>query len=103
MWQVRGELGIDAGRALCLVLRRVLAQSCLADGEDTIFSYTTERLFRLFPRRRSHIVRRQVAGPGDTVLDCTAGNGYDSLELAKTIALKDGLGSLYIMDVQVNA
>lgn len=47
--------------------------------------------------------RRQVAGPGDTVLDCTAGNGHDSLELAKTIALKDGLGSLYIMDIQASA
>lgn len=47
--------------------------------------------------------RRQVAGPGDTVLDCTAGNGHDSLELAKTIALKDGLGSLYAMDVQARA
>lgn len=49
------------------------------------------------------VSRRQVAGPGDTVLDCTAGNGHDSLELAKTIALKDGVGSLYIMDIQASA
>eukprot|EP00903_Cladosiphon_okamuranus_P016720 g15412.t1 len=51
----------------------------------------------------AHLLWRQVAGPGDTVLDCTAGNGHDSLELAKTIALKDGVGSLYIMDVQERA
>ncbi|CAM9884756.1 unnamed protein product, partial [Scytosiphon promiscuus] len=51
----------------------------------------------------AHLLWRQVAGPGDTVIDCTAGNGYDSLELAKTIALKDGLGSLYIVDVQERA
>ncbi|CAB1102748.1 unnamed protein product [Ectocarpus sp. CCAP 1310/34] len=46
----------------------------------------------------AHLLWRQVAGPGDTVLDCTAGNGHDSLELAKIVALKDGVGSLYIMD-----
>lgn len=47
--------------------------------------------------------RRQVAGPGDTVLDCTAGNGYDSLEMAKIVALGDGVGKLYVMDVQASA
>ncbi|CAM9176309.1 unnamed protein product, partial [Ectocarpus fasciculatus] len=50
----------------------------------------------------AHLLWRQVAGPGDTVLDCTAGNGHDSLELAKIVALKDGVGSLYIMDVQAS-
>lgn len=44
-----------------------------------------------------------MAGPGDTVLDCTAGNGHDTLELAKIVALKDGMGKLYAMDVQVCA
>lgn len=51
---------------------------------------------------RPFLSRRQVAGPGDTVLDCTAGNGHDSLELARIVALKDGVGSLYIMDVQAS-
>ncbi|CBN76462.1 methylase-related [Ectocarpus siliculosus] len=51
----------------------------------------------------AHLLWRQVAGPGDTVLDCTAGNGHDSLELAKIVALKDGVGSLYVMDVQERA
>ncbi|CAN0022771.1 unnamed protein product [Ectocarpus sp. 4 AP-2014] len=50
----------------------------------------------------AHLLWRQVAGPGDTVLDCTAGNGHDSLELAKIVALKDGVGSLYVMDVQAS-
>lgn len=42
-----------------------------------------------------------MAGPGDTVLDCTAGNGHDSLELAQIVALKDGVGKLYCIDIQV--
>lgn len=36
------------------------------------------------------------------MLDCTAGNGHDSLELAKIVALNDGVGKLYVMDVQAN-
>ncbi|CAM9184177.1 unnamed protein product [Pylaiella littoralis] len=54
-------------------------------------------------RHMAHLLWRQVAGPGDTVLDCTAGNGHDSLALGKAVALKDGLGSLYVMDVQERA
>lgn len=36
------------------------------------------------------------------MLDCTAGNGYDSLEMAKIVALGDGVGKLYVMDVQAS-
>lgn len=43
-----------------------------------------------------------MAGPGDTVVDCTAGNGHDSLELAKIVAINDGIGSLFCIDVQVS-
>ena len=43
-----------------------------------------------------------MAGPGDTVVDCTAGNGHDTLELAKIVALNDGVGKLYVMDIQAS-
>ena len=35
-------------------------------------------------------------------MDCTAGNGYDSLEMAKIVALGDGVGKLYVMDIQAS-
>ena len=54
------------------------------------------------PHLHDPFSRRQVAGPGDTVLDCTAGNGYDSLEMAKIVALGDGVGKLYVMDIQAS-
>lgn len=37
------------------------------------------------------------------MVDCTAGNGHDSLELAKIVALKDGVGKMYSIDVQASA
>lgn len=45
--------------------------------------------------------RRQVAGSGDTVVDCTAGNGHDTVELARIVGLADGVGKLYCIDIQV--
>eukprot|EP00752_Nemacystus_decipiens_P001247 g1246.t1 len=78
-----------------------------SDQEDPAKEPESARWSRNHPAashsHMAHLLWRQVAGPGDTVIDCTAGNGHDSLELAKTIALKDGLGSLYIMDVQERA
>lgn len=37
------------------------------------------------------------------MVDCTAGNGYDTLELAKIVALNDGQGKIYALDVQASA
>jgi hypothetical protein len=40
--------------------------------------------------------------PGDTVVDATLGNGYDSLFLSK-LALKDDSGKFYAFDIQKKA
>ncbi|XP_022149585.1 uncharacterized protein LOC111017978 isoform X2 [Momordica charantia] len=45
-----------------------------------------------------HIIRR-----GDTVVDATSGNGYDTLAMVKMVADESGSGCVYAMDVQKEA
>jgi len=47
----------------------------------------------------SHKLWARVVRPGDSVLDATAGNGHDSLALARMALLPDG-GSLLALDLQ---
>ena len=46
-----------------------------------------------------HSLLRQVVRAGDTVIDATCGNGYDSLLLAK-LALHQDKGKLICYDIQ---
>ena len=49
-----------------------------------------------------HIVSEYIS-PGDTVVDCTMGNGYDTLSLAEAVGCADGRGAVYAFDIQQEA
>jgi hypothetical protein len=60
--------------------------------------------FPLFqtPIDLAHSYWQQCILPGDTVVDATAGNGHDSIVLAN-LALKNGTGTLHVIDIQKKA
>ena len=45
-----------------------------------------------------HIVSEYIS-PGDTVVDCTMGNGYDTLSLAEAVGCADGRGAVYALSL----
>lgn len=45
-------------------------------------------------------VWRHIVQKGDTVIDATCGNGYDTLAMVKMVADKTHCGHVYAMDVQ---
>ncbi|MFV1996111.1 MAG: class I SAM-dependent methyltransferase [Verrucomicrobiales bacterium] len=49
---------------------------------------------------KAHELIRQVVGPGDTVVDATLGNGYDTAFLADLVGRK---GTVYGFDIQAKA
>ena len=49
-----------------------------------------------------HFVSEYIS-PGDTVVDCTMGNGYDTLSLAEAVGCADGRGAVYAFDIQQEA
>ncbi len=63
-----------------------------------------ERQFSLLPSHLSftHDLWHKHCKVGDTAIDCTCGNGHDTLALAQMILSKDK-GKLYAIDVQLNA
>ncbi|GKV29402.1 hypothetical protein SLEP1_g38335 [Rubroshorea leprosula] len=48
-------------------------------------------------------VWKHVVQKGDTVIDATCGNGYDTLEMLKLVADDSGRGCVYGMDIQTEA
>ena len=54
--------------------------------------------FSFFTRVWKHVVQK-----GDTVVDATCGNGYDTLEMLKMVADGSGRGCVYGMDIQKDA
>lgn len=50
----------------------------------------------------AHNYWKQLVSPGDTVVDATCGNGHDALLLAQ-LALKEPLGSVWLLDIQSTA
>lgn len=64
-------------------------------------------MFGKYPLFQSHLdlahnYWKQLVSPGDTVVDATCGNGYDALLLAQ-LALKEPLGSVWLLDIQSTA
>nr|CAD1828148.1 unnamed protein product [Ananas comosus var. bracteatus] len=51
----------------------------------------------------AHSVWRSIVQKGDTVVDATCGNGYDTLALLKMVADESGQGCVYGMDIQDSA
>ncbi|XP_034678047.1 putative rRNA methylase YtqB [Vitis riparia] len=51
----------------------------------------------------AHLVWKHVVQKGDTVVDATCGNGYDTLAMLKMVADGSGRGCVYGMDIQKDA
>ncbi|CAL5321303.1 unnamed protein product [Camellia sinensis] len=71
--------------------------SPLSGLEDVMMGY-------IFGKKKAtqvaHSVWRHVVQKGDTVIDATCGNGYDTLAMVKMVADKTHCGHVYAMDVQ---
>ena len=52
----------------------------------------------MFTRVWKHVVQK-----GDTVIDATCGNGYDTLTMVKMVADESARGCVYAMDIQNDA
>lgn len=74
--------------------------SSLEGLEDVMVGY-------FFGKKRAtevaHSVWKRVVRKGDTVVDATCGNGYDTLAMVKMVADESGSGHVYAMDVQKEA
>ncbi|WCJ37064.1 S-adenosyl-L-methionine-dependent methyltransferases superfamily protein [Euphorbia peplus] len=51
----------------------------------------------------AHLVWKNVVKKGDTVIDATCGNGYDTLAMLKLVADESFQGRVYSLDVQKDA
>ncbi|CAK7355420.1 unnamed protein product [Dovyalis caffra] len=51
----------------------------------------------------AHLIWKHVVRNGDTVIDATCGNGYDTLAMLKLVADESGRGHVYGMDIQRDA
>lgn len=79
---------------------QVLDDSPLSGMEGVLVSY-------LFGKRKAtevaHSVWKHVIQKGDTVIDATCGNGYDTLAMLKMVADESERGCVYAMDIQKDA
>ncbi|KAF3436946.1 hypothetical protein FNV43_RR19699 [Rhamnella rubrinervis] len=68
--------------------------------EDVLLSY-------IFGNKKAtevaHLVWERVVRKGDTVIDATCGNGYDTLAMLKMVADESGQGRVYGFDIQKEA
>ncbi|KAI8008070.1 putative rRNA methylase YtqB [Camellia lanceoleosa] len=71
--------------------------SPLSGLEDVMMGY-------IFGKKKAiqvaHSVWRHLVQKGDTAIDATCGNGYDTLAMVKMVADKTHCGHVYAMDVQ---
>ncbi|KAI9116534.1 hypothetical protein K1719_012701 [Acacia pycnantha] len=74
--------------------------SPLSGMEDALTGY-------LLGKKRAtdvaHMVWRHVVQKGDTVVDATCGNGFDTLEMLKLVADDSHKGFVYALDIQKDA
>ncbi|GAB4854731.1 hypothetical protein Ancab_023317 [Ancistrocladus abbreviatus] len=77
------------------------AESANASGVDDIL------MGYIFGKQRAtevaHAVWKYVVQKGDTVVDATCGNGYDTLAMLKMVMDDSGRGCVYGMDIQEDA
>ncbi|KAL7186918.1 hypothetical protein ACSBR2_028602 [Camellia fascicularis] len=65
--------------------------------------YTIKKLLGKHNTKQTELdlmVWRHIVQKGDTVIDATCGNGYDTLAMVKMVADKTHCGHVYAMDVQ---
>ncbi|KAL2331040.1 hypothetical protein Fmac_018621 [Flemingia macrophylla] len=74
--------------------------SAFSGLEDVVVSY-------LFGKKRAtevaHMVWKHVVQKGDTVIDATCGNGFDTLEMLNLVADDAHDGYVYALDIQEDA
>ena len=58
------------------------------------------RIFDMTVTERCHLLLSDHLGPGDTAIDCTCGNGNDTLFLCRSVGPK---GRVYAFDIQEQA
>ncbi|KAL5543731.1 hypothetical protein UlMin_007515 [Ulmus minor] len=80
-----------------LPLASIAEDSPLSDMEDvlTSFVYGKKKATEV-----AHMVWERVIQKGDTVIDATCGNGYDTLTMLKLVADESLQGRVYGLDIQ---
>ncbi|KAG6767154.1 hypothetical protein POTOM_028334 [Populus tomentosa] len=77
-----------------------LMQYPLSGAEEDLVGY-------VFGKKKAtevaHLIWKRVVQNGDTVIDATCGNGYDTLAMLKMVADELGRGRVYGMDIQGDA
>ncbi|XP_024460976.2 uncharacterized protein LOC7462554 isoform X2 [Populus trichocarpa] len=77
-----------------------LMQNPLSGAEEDLVGY-------VFGKKKAtevaHLIWKRVVQNGDTVIDATCGNGYDTLAMLKMVADELGRGRVYGMDIQGDA
>ncbi|XP_021615043.1 putative rRNA methylase YtqB isoform X2 [Manihot esculenta] len=75
-------------------------ESPLTGLEDDLVGYV---LGKKKATEVAHLVWKHVVQKGDTVIDATCGNGYDTLAMLKMVADESGTARVYGMDIQRDA
>ncbi|KAK7334911.1 hypothetical protein VNO80_26677 [Phaseolus coccineus] len=83
-------------------------QSSSSSPKDSPFSGLEDALVSyLFGKKRAtdiaHMVWKQVVQKGDTVIDATCGNGFDTLAMLNLVADDSHDGYVYALDIQEDA
>ncbi|KAK4797296.1 hypothetical protein SAY86_029622 [Trapa natans] len=82
-------------------------QDTALHGEIPISGVEDELVGYIFGKKKAtdvaHAVWKHVVRRGDTVVDATCGNGYDTLALLRLVADSSGKGRVFGMDIQEEA
>ncbi|XP_050221048.1 uncharacterized protein LOC126671328 isoform X2 [Mercurialis annua] len=78
----------------------VVINSPFSGLEDNLVGYV---MGKKKATEAAHLVWKSVIQKGDTVIDATCGNGYDTLAMLKLVADGSGNGRVYAMDMQTDA
>ncbi|XP_075644152.1 tRNA (mnm(5)s(2)U34)-methyltransferase, chloroplastic isoform X2 [Castanea sativa] len=109
----RRNVSHSSSRNLCFCVKRPIEpngyasyqnrtphDSALSGMEEVLGSY-------VFGKKKAtevaHLVWKHVVQKGDTVIDATCGNGYDTLAMVKMVADESARGCVYAMDIQNGA
>ncbi|KAM7251245.1 hypothetical protein ACFE04_023128 [Oxalis oulophora] len=81
---------------------KLAVQTCPAGGgiEDELVNYV---FGKTKATQVAHLVWKRIVKQGDTVIDATCGNGYDTLALLKLVADHSGRARVYAFDIQEDA
>ncbi|KAK4594887.1 hypothetical protein RGQ29_018569 [Quercus rubra] len=109
----RRNVSQSSTRNLCFCVKRPIEPNGLTSSQnhtphDSPLSGMEEVLGSyVFGKKKAtevaHLVWKHVVQKGDTVIDATCGNGYDTLAMVKMVADESARGCVYAMDIQNDA